>query len=198
MLLTAIAGAFLFSLLTRDSTVSHNQILFLLRTYLFGSIYSYSAFFSHVVGDHFNPYFQSLIARQLPFGASTFFEFINTFGANIALNEIQFNVSAGYKDIFSTNIYTVFTSMIIDFGLFPALFIFFILGAIAHFAWIQLVSSKTVFVALSSISLLMIMFMFVLMSFLISPFLSRFVIANAVLVLVVRTLLYVFRATSPP
>ncbi|MDE3236494.1 MAG: oligosaccharide repeat unit polymerase [Bacteroidota bacterium] len=144
-------------------------IKYSLNTYAFAQIYAFSDFFSFTVGmksetsykDDYNSY-----------GYYTFKSIFDSFGGKKKFPPGYFEESYYVKDVFETNVFTVFRSLIYDFGLIGTIFFFFLFGLFVHFFFYRLLFLNNSWI---SVTIFIISMVFIMLSYLFSIFTARYI-----------------------
>jgi oligosaccharide repeat unit polymerase len=139
----------------------------LINSYAFGEIYAFSDFFSYYLGvgsaltyiHDFNAY-----------GYWTFKSIFDMFGGDKYFPPEFFLDSYYYKEVFATNIFTIFRSLINDFGGVGTIYFMFASGLVVHALFYRLLTSRRDWVACSAF---MIAVVFIIGSYLLSIFVAR-------------------------
>lgn len=113
-----------------------DKLLFLFDSYAFGHIYAFS--------DWFSSYFLSentqQIYNQIPhtMGLYTFRPLYLHFVENVKIHPGMYSNFFFQKNIFITNLYTMYRGILLDYGFFGSLYFIFILGFAFHYCFYSL------------------------------------------------------------
>lgn len=164
-----------FSLLSRElfSNFNSTQEMFSnlkygFSSYLLGQVYAFSDFFSYYIGMDAS---QAYKDDYNSFGYFTFKAFFESFGGTKYFPPTFYEEGYFYGDTLGTNIFTIFRSLIYDFGWGGSLFFFFTCGTFIHFFYHRLLSHRKSWV---SCTVFLISMVFIFMSYLFSIFTSRY------------------------
>lgn len=139
------------------------------NSYLFGSMYAFSDFFTFYIGmksgSHYNVEYYNL-------GYYSFKAIFDTFGGTKIFPAGFYSDVYSYKDILATNIYTVFRGFIQDFGILGTIAFMYLFGLLFHFSFYKLLVRTNSWLASS---LFVMFFGFLGLSFLINIFTARYV-----------------------
>ena len=91
----------------------------------------------------------------------------------------MYDETGWYKDVFETNIFTFFRGLIYDFGIFGSLIFIFSFGIFSHAIMLRILNKRRAFLA---ISVFVSINIFILMSYLMSVFVARYVFLVACVV----------------
>lgn len=157
-----------------------------MASYALGQIYAFSDFFAYYIGmNSVSSYNQDYFR----FGAYTFSSIAEIFGANIDFPPGLYLETGWYKDTFETNVFTFFRGVILDFGIIGSLILFFILGLISHFIFVNILSFKNkIFANLFYMHTVV----FLILTYLFSVFMARYMYLNFFALAVILSLNYKF------
>ena len=146
-----------------------DRLYFIFKSYFVGSLVSFAIFFDDYLNFHLDSVlFEDNWSRDFPIGAFTFGAFVHS------LNDITYYKSAGIPDTISSNIFTWFRGLLLDFGIIGSLAFSLLLGII-----LSMVGKKITKLNLSVTSFIMST---LIISFLISPFIAKYLVVNTVLI----------------
>jgi oligosaccharide repeat unit polymerase len=134
-----------------------------------GQIYAFSDFFSFAVDLPSESTYKNDFGA---YGAFTFASIFNMFGIGKDFPPGMYEESLGYNDIFETNIFTFFRGLIYDFGVFGSLIFMFIFGIFSNIVMWNILIRRHVFL---SIPILISIIVFILMGYIFSVFVARYV-----------------------
>jgi oligosaccharide repeat unit polymerase len=158
-----------------------------INSYLFGSLYAFSDFFSYYFGMASTSVYT---IEYYNFGYYSFKSIFDSFGGTKVFPPGFYSDNYDFKGILSTNIFTFFRGLIQDFGLVGSLLFMYFFGFIFHFSFYRLLLNKELWLGCS----LFIMFgCFAGLSFLSSIFTARYIFLITFLFFVllsVNSLLY--------
>jgi len=141
-------------------------------SYALGQIYAFSDFFSFYIGMDSN---SSYLQDYNRFGAYTFSSIAEIFGAKIDFPPGLYLETGKYEDVFETNIFTIFRGVILDFGISGSLILFMILGAFSNVVFSNIINFRN---NIFSSAAYMHIIVFILMTYLQSVFMARYMYAN--------------------
>lgn len=153
-----------------DSSEAFTIIINLFSSYALGQIYAFSDFFSYYMG------LISVVKYKDDFYSLGYYSFksiFDSFGGNKQFPPGYFEEAFYYKDVFSTNIFTIFRSLIYDFGGLGTIIFMFLFGLIIHGFYYTLLISKKSWI---SCSVFVISVVFILISYLFSIFTARYIL----------------------
>ena len=165
-------GEFEFDNLSAITT----PLLFSISSYTMGQIYAFSDFYSFTVGL---PSASTFKNDYFSYGAFTFASIFDMLDLGKKFPPGMYDETGWYKDVFETNIFTFFRGLIYDFGILGSLIFMFLFGIFSHAIMWQILDKKRAFFALS---VLISINMFILMGYLMSVFVARYVFLVACVV----------------
>jgi len=195
----AIAALVLVSFASRDGiyelefAAMLEPMGFMLSSYILGQIYAFADFFSYTVGMPSDSFF---LDDYNSWGAYSFASIYDMLGAGKEFPPGMYEETGSYFGVFQTNIFTFFRGLIYDFGVLGSLLFLFCFGLIAHSVTYHVFTSKR---AWFFCAVLIGLIVFILMSYLYSVFVARYVFLNAVVVWIllrVNQLLNLRRAST--
>lgn len=164
-----------FSLLSRQLFAGFNStqemfgnLKYGFSSYLLGQVYAFSDFFSYYLGMDAS---QTYKEDYNSFGYYTFKAFFDSFGGTKYFPPTFYEEGYFYGTSLGTNIFTIFRSLIYDFGWGGSLFFFFICGAFIHFFYYRLLCQRR---SWASCTVFLLSIVFIFMSYLFSIFTSRY------------------------
>jgi oligosaccharide repeat unit polymerase len=178
---TLISSLVLISFVSRLGELNPHELeaiidplMFSISSYTLGQIYAFADFFSFAIGsasatsfrDEFNSY-----------GAYTFNSIFSVLGVGKDFPPGMYEETGWFEDVFETNIFTFFRGLIYDFGIFGSLLFVFFFGLFAHFITFQLFTKPRPWAAASVFIAILV---FILMSYLFSVFVARYVFFTTV------------------
>lgn len=191
----AIVSSFLSrGLYDYDYDYVMGRLISYFSSYAFAHVYAFSDWFSFYIGsphvmhyETYNDYF---------YGFYTFMSIFKFLGSSITVPPGVYDEYFQYNDLITTNIYTFFRGLILDFGILGSLCFMLILGTITSFSFYILLRSLRPYF---SISFFATMAGFYYSSFIISVFIWNsifftFVIFAFILYLNRKLYIYKFRA----
>lgn len=143
-----------------------STLLQLFKGYSLGQIYAFSDFFSFYLGANYE---LTYINDLNSYGYYTFMGIFQMFGVQKDLPPSIFQDYYYYKDL-STNIYTIYRSLINDFGGVGAIFFMFTSGLVAHAIFYRLLTHRRDWLACSAF---MVTVVFIIGTYLHSIFSAR-------------------------
>jgi oligosaccharide repeat unit polymerase len=144
-----------------------SALLPLINSYMFGQIYAFSDFFSFYLGAKSQ---LTYIHDLNSYGYWTFKSIFDMLGGDKYFPPTFFQDSYYYKEVVATNIFTIFRSLINDFGSVGAIFFMFASGFVAHALFYLLLRARRAWVACSAFLLAVI---FIIGTYLLSIFVAR-------------------------
>lgn len=155
-----------------DLEATLSQLKYALTSYALGQIYAFSDFFSFYIGmpavsifkNDFNSY-----------GAYTFAGIFDAIGFSKEFPPGMYEESGYLNNVFETNIFTVFRGLIYDFGGLGSIVFMFLFGLLLHAAFYRLLARQKSWLASS---LFVATVVFILMTYLFSPFMARYLLLN--------------------
>lgn len=165
-----------------DLSETVSLLKYQLSSYTFGQIYAFSDFFSFYVGmpavSVYKDDFES-------FGAYSFASVFDMLGIGKDFPRGLYEETGYFPDVFETNIFTVFRGLIYDFGGIGSIVFMFLSGLVANtFFYKLLVGRRSWFAATVYVATVVT----ILMGYLISVFMARYMFLNAFAVYIVLTL----------
>jgi oligosaccharide repeat unit polymerase len=145
-----------------------NLLSYLFLSYAVGQIYAFSDFFSYYIGMESS---QSYRDDYLSLGYYSFKSIFDAFGGTKYFPPGYYDENFSIGDLLSTNIFTVFRSLIYDFGLLGSVVFMFCFGFVVHASYYRLLVAKkpwfngAAFIVFS---------VFIFMSYLYSVFSARY------------------------
>lgn len=162
-----------------DLNETINLLKYALSSYLLGQIYAFSDFFSFSLGmpaiSVYNDDFYS-------FGAYTFTSIFETLGIHKSFSPGTYDETGFFPEVFETNIFTIFRGLIYDFGIPGSIIIMFPIGLIANAFFYKVLALRKPWAAAS---IYISTIVFIVMTYLISAFMARYLFMNAILVYLV-------------
>jgi oligosaccharide repeat unit polymerase len=141
------------------------KLIYYFNSYAFAHIYAFSDWFSYYVGaPHIMNYTDK---HEIYFGFYTFMPIFEILGSSITVPDGVYDEYFYFSDVFTTNIYTVFRGVILDFRLIGSIVFWFILGLVAHLSYYFLLTKK---MPIFSAPFFVVLFGFYYTSFIISLF----------------------------
>jgi len=110
-----------------------------LASYAFGHLYAFSDWFSYTFGGH------SVLAYNyegVTFGFYTFSSLFRMMGSEKVVPHGVFDDYYAYGDVLTTNNFTMFRGLILDFGLFGAALFMLVAGLLFHLAFRSMLVSR--------------------------------------------------------
>jgi hypothetical protein len=143
-------------------------LLFSIKSYALGQTYAFSDYFSFYFGADS----QSRYVHDLgTYGQYTFTSLFTLFGYNKYLPPGTYLDGYFYKNIFATNIFTIFRGLINDFGIIGSIAFMYISGLIAHSFFYLLLMAKKSWIASG---MFIITVVYIEGTYLLSVFMARF------------------------
>jgi oligosaccharide repeat unit polymerase len=140
-----------------------------INSYLFGSLYAFSDFFSYYIGmesvSNYNIEYYNL-------GYYSFKSIFDTFGGSKVFPPGYYTDFYMYEDHLATNIYSVFRGLIQDFGTIGTIVFMYVFGLFFHFFFYTLLMVKRSWFASS---IFIMFFSFLGLSFLFNIFTARYI-----------------------
>jgi oligosaccharide repeat unit polymerase len=178
-----LAPLVLISFVSRLGVIDLNDLnsvsellLFQIRSYLFAQIYAFSDFFSYTMG------FPAQLAFDddyYSFGAYTFASVFDAVGLGKDFPPGMFVQSVRYENVIETNIYTFYRGLIYDFGVIGSLVFIFFFGLFSHAITYKIfLTSRAWF----SLAIFVSIVVFILLGYLVSAFVARYLFLNAALI----------------
>lgn len=144
-----------------------NILLFSMKSYALGQIYAFSDFFSFYLGTKSE---LTYINDFNSYGYWTFKSIFDMFGGDKYFPPTFFQDSYYHEEVISTNIFTIFRSLINDFGGVGAIFFMFASGLVVHALFYRLLTSRR---SWATCSAFMVTVVFILGTYLLSIFVAR-------------------------
>ena len=148
---------------------SLKPLIYSLVSYILGQIYAFSDFFSYATGFPSTSVFKNDFNS---YGAYTLGSVFELLGIGKVFPPGMYEESAWYLDVFETNIFTFFRGLIYDFGLLGSLLFIFFFGIFSHSIFYRVLTKERSWLALA---ILMAIYVFILMGYLFSVFVARYV-----------------------
>jgi oligosaccharide repeat unit polymerase len=139
------------------------------NSYALGELYAFSDFFSNYLGVNSQ---LTYIHDYNSYGYYTFTSIMNVLIGNKYFPPGTYEDGYYYKELFATNIYTIFRGLIYDFGSIGTICFMFVSGLVAHAFFYRLLKSRSSWVACS---VFIITIIFIQGTYLASIFMARFI-----------------------
>ena len=153
-------------------------------SYALGEIYAFSDFFSFYVGmDSVSNYPKN----YYNVGAYTFTSIVEMFGEKVCFPPGIYLETGWYNNLFETNVFTAFRGIVLDFGIVGSILLFCILGVFSHLVFLGVLNSKF---GVLNIAAYVHIVVFLLMTYLMSVFMARYMYANFFLMTMILFLNY--------
>lgn len=149
--------------------ISLKPLIYSLVSYTLGQIYAFADFFSYASGFPSTSMFRNDFNS---YGAYTLGSVFELFGIGKVFPPGMYEESAWYLDIFETNIFTFFRGLIYDFGFLGSLLFLFFFGIFSHAIFYRVLTKERSWLALA---ILISINVFILMGYLFSVFVARYV-----------------------
>ncbi len=121
-----------------DSEFIVQRLIFYFASYAFGHMYAFSDWFNSLMGrPAFNTFF---VEEHLQYGFYTVMGLFKLAGSTKEVPQGVFDEYFLHGDLLSSNVYTMFRGLILDFGLVGALIFMFVTGAILHLSFYRLLT----------------------------------------------------------
>lgn len=159
-----------------------DPLIYSINSYTLGQVYAFADFFAFTIQHPSASVYKN---DYYSFGAYTFASIFDMLGMGKDFPPGMFEETAWYSNTFETNIFTVFRGLIYDFGVIGSLVFIFAFGLVSHFFAYRTLTEKNAWLACSAY---MAIIVFILMGYLISVFVARYLFLNAAAIWV---LLYV-------
>ena len=161
---------FIFSFKLRDgyNDDSESIILSTILSYVFGSIFAFSDFFSSFLG--FNTLSRYVVEDHYTFGYYTFKSLFDFFGGSKYFPPGYYYDFYSHDNFIQTNIFTIFRQLIQDFSVFGSIIFLFFLGFLVNLLYFMFFKLRYPYLMLS---LLVLFFVFLGMSQMFSIFTNR-------------------------
>jgi oligosaccharide repeat unit polymerase len=151
-------------------------LAFALASYLLGQIYAFSDFFSYTIGM---PGPTTFAEDYYSLGAYSFASVFDMLGIGKEFPPGMYAESGGFSEVFETNLFTVFRGLIYDFGVPGSLIFLFLFGLVVHAVTYRVFTRKDAWLACVTYIAATV---FIIMGYLYSVFVARYVLLNAVAV----------------
>jgi len=138
------------------------------RSYALGQIYAFSDFFSYHVGMEASTSYKE---DGYSFGYYTFKSIFDTLGGSKVFPPGYYDESYRLGDVLATNIFTIFRSLIHDYGVVGTLVFMFAFGLVVHASYYRLLLARRPWFHGSAF---IVFTVFLLMSYLFSIFTARY------------------------
>jgi oligosaccharide repeat unit polymerase len=155
-------------------------LLFSMKSYAFAQIYAFSDYFSFYLGTKSELIY---IHDFNSYGYWTFKSIFDMFGGEKYFPPTFFPDSYYHGEVIATNIFTIFRSLINDFGGVGAIYFMFACGLVVHVLFYRLLTSRSAWAACSAF---MVSVVFILGTYLLSIFVARW----SILLLVAFTIIF--------
>lgn len=127
-----------------DLGVVLEKLKYNFTSYSFGHIYAFSDWFSFRIGDSS---FLNYNEENTSYGFYTFMALYRLFGSDKFVPLGVYEEYLKYGDLFTTNIFTMFRGLLLDFGLVGSIIYMYITGVFFHLSfYVLLFNKKPVFV----------------------------------------------------
>lgn len=150
-----------------------DPLLFSIYSYTLGQMYAFADFFSYTINHPSMNYYAN---EYYSWGAYTFASIFDMVGIGKDFPPGMYNESVWYRDVFETNIFTLFRGLIYDFGVFGSLIFIFLFGVFSHAVTFHVLRKTSAWFALSTFLALLV---FIFMGYLFSVFVARYVFLTA-------------------
>ena len=151
-------------------------LAFALASYMLGQIYAFSDFFSYTIGMPAATMFKE---DYYSLGAYSFASVFDMLGIGKEFPPGMYDESGGFSEVFETNLFTFFRGLIYDFGVPGSLLFLFLFGLAVHAVTYRVFTKKDAWLACVTYIAVMV---FIIMGYLYSVFVARYVLLNAVAV----------------
>ena len=159
-----------------------DPLFFSIRSYTVAGLYAFADFFAFTIHAPAASVYRD---DYHSFGAFSFASIFNMVGIGKEFPPGMYYETAWYADRFETNIFTFFRGLIYDFGVLGSLYALFVLGLVFHYLTHRLLTKTRSWLACSAYIAIVV---FILMGYLFSVFVARYIFLNALAVFVVLTL----------
>lgn len=141
LVVPAVIAAFLSRGLQSESDSYYvaSRLSFYLRSYAFGHLYAFDDWFRSYSGDISQV---SYAYEDAGYGFYTFMSIFNLLGAGREVPHGVYEEYYFFGEVLSTNIYTMFRGLIVDFGIAGSIIFVFLLGLVVHAAFYFLLNTK--------------------------------------------------------
>ena len=150
-----------------------DPLLYSISSYTLGQVYAFSDFFAFTIHDPSMAVFKD---EYYSWGAYTFASIFDALGIGKEFPPGFYMETGSYATSFETNIFTLFRGVIYDFGVGGSLVFMFLFGLFAHFVAHRAMSKTNAWLACATYIAVIV---FILMSYLISVFVARYIFLNA-------------------
>lgn len=172
-----------------DTSLIAQQLPAYFSSYAFGHLYAFSDWFAHRIGM---PSTGQYAAEPAAYGYYTFTPLFKMLGSTRTLPDGIFEEVYTNGMLLTTNIYTMFRGLIIDFGILGSLFYSFVSGFVIHLSFTFLLTKRRPLVSIA-------VFIYVIGYFYSSAFVSLFTYNTPPFSVVLLSLcLYANRRFLPP
>jgi len=127
-----------------DAKEVFSQLTGSFNSYAFAGLYAFSDFFSHYLEMESET---NYIDDFYTYGYYTFTSLFDLFGTDKILLPGTFEEYYSYKDVITTNIYTIFRGLIYDFGGFGVIIFMFGIGFVIHLFFYLLLRNRSSWLA---------------------------------------------------
>jgi oligosaccharide repeat unit polymerase len=147
-----------------DNEFILKRLIYYFASYSFGHIYAFSDWFSSYIGNSSS---SSYLSEDISYGFYTFTSVFKLLGSNKETIMGTFGEYFNYKELLTTNIYTIYRGLILDFGLIGSLIYMIITGFFFHFTFYKMMMNNK---PITSVAIFFIMIGYFINSFFISLF----------------------------
>jgi oligosaccharide repeat unit polymerase len=151
-------------------------LAFALASYMLGQIYAFSDFFSYTIGMAGPTVFKE---DYYSWGAYSFASVFDMLGIGKEFPPGMYAETGGFSEVFETNLFTFFRGLIYDFGVLGSLLFLFVFGLGVHAVTYRVFVKKDAWLACATYIAVMV---FIILGYLFSVFVARYVLLNAVAV----------------
>lgn len=153
-----------------------DPLKFSINSYTVGQIYAFSDFFSFTINAPADSVYKD---DYYSLGAFTFASIFDMMGIGKEFPPGMYYETAWHASTFETNIFTVFRGLIYDFGIAGSLVFIFFFGLLSHAITYRILSKRKAWFACAAYVAIIV---FILMGYLFSVFVARYIFLNMVAV----------------
>jgi len=153
-----------------------DPLFYSIYSYTLGQIYAFADFFSYTIGY---PSASAFKDEFYSYGAYTFASIFNMLGIGKEFPSTMYEESGWYLNVFETNIFTFFRGLIYDFGVLGSLLFLFVFGVFSHAVTYRVFTRMRAWFTLATFIIVLV---FILMGYIFSVFVARYVFLNAAVI----------------
>jgi oligosaccharide repeat unit polymerase len=155
-----------------DLSTTVSFLIYSFASYALGQIYAFSDFFSFYIGM---PAFSAYKYDFYSLGSYTFASVFDSFGFGKTFPPGLYEETVYFRDVFETNIFTIFRGLIYDFGGIGSIIFIFLFGLVLHAFYYRLLRCQKSWL---SCIVFIATIVFIMYTYLMSVFMARYMFLN--------------------